>query len=156
MYTASVTSTRPSPFASHAARQGGSFLPLRQHLYTGPAAWTGEGVRFAWRMKLNQREGRLALRYRSDENPELTDVPVRSILTDYQAQQLLNWPDMAVDLAHELEDRLEQEGHRDVEVYVSATISLNGSEPRQIYDTRVDLSAVKTSAFRHDPWLVAD
>ena len=63
---------------------------------------------------------------------------------------------MAVDFAHYLERRLEQEGHRDVEVYASATLSLNGSEPRQIYDTSVDLSAVRTHAFRHDPWLVAD
>ena len=105
-------------------------------------------------MKLNQREGRLDVQYRSDRSPELRSVPVRGFITNHQAQQLLNWPDMVVDFAHHLEERLAAAGHRDVEVYASARISLNGSEAREIYDVAVDLSEVRPSAFRHDPWLL--
>jgi hypothetical protein len=105
-------------------------------------------------MKLNQREGRLDMRYRSDRNRRLTLVPVRRFLTDHQARQLLNWPDMVVDFAHHLEEELTQAGHRAVEVYASATVAVNGSEPREVYDTSVDLCNVHSGSFRHDPWLL--
>ncbi|MEO1229301.1 MAG: HTTM domain-containing protein [Myxococcota bacterium] len=50
-------------------------LPLRHHLFPGPAAWTEEGHLFAWRMKLRSKRGRVRYRIRSStgrvwvENP---------------------------------------------------------------------------------------
>lgn len=127
-------------------------LPLRHFLAPGNTSWTQAGARFAWRMKLNQRDGRLEIRYRADGAPEPVRVPLLSHLTEQQAEQLLVYPDMVLDFARHLARELEEQGHRDVAVHADALVSLNGREPRPLYDPSVDLSALPCAA--PGPWLL--
>ena len=62
-------------------------------------------------------------------------------------------PDMILQYAHHLDERMRQQGRGDVGVRVIAMASLNGRDYQRMIKPRVDLSAEPRSLARSD-WIV--
>ena len=63
-------------------------------------------------------------------------------------------PYMMVQFAHYLEDRMRDEGYKDVEVRARIFASLNGRERQQLVDPQVDLTKVPYPWFGHADWII--
>lgn len=122
-------------------------LPLRHLLYPGPVAWTEEGHRFSWRMKLRDKEGMVEIRVRDAKTGESWTEDVRRDLTKKQLRVMAGNPDMLLQYAHHLARRYEKRG-REVEVYATANVSLNGRQAQLLIDPEVDLAKQKRGLAR--------
>jgi hypothetical protein len=111
---------------------------LRHLLYPGDVAWTEEGHRFSWRMKLRDKSGSVQLRVR-DSVTGKEWIDSLDELTKRQRRKMATHPDMLLQYAHHLARRHAAEG-RTVEVYAAAEVSLNGREQQLLVDPGVDLS----------------
>lgn len=130
------------------------FMPLRHWLYPGNVSWTEEGHRFAWHMKLRDKEAVArfyALDRRTGQRGEID--PFR-YLTDWQYDEMASRPDMIVQFAKHIErDARENFGMEDVEVTAQVEASLNGRDPQPLIDPEVDLSAIDYSPFVTADWI---
>ena len=129
------------------------FLPLRHLLYPGRADWTYEGHRFAWRMKLHDRLARAKF-YVIDENSyRESEVPPRVFLSKMQAAKMAARPDMILQFAHHLAQKLPRTGPKPLRVEARVLASLNGRKPQLLIDQNVDLAA-QPRTLRHTPWIL--
>jgi hypothetical protein len=125
-------------------------LPLRHHLYPGPVAWTEEGHRFSWRMKLRDKEASVRLTTRDKKTGE-TWTEALGDLTTKQRRTMAAHPDMILQYVQHLAEIYREEG-RDVEIYATARVSLNGRAPQLMVDPTVDL-ARQPRDLRHASWI---
>jgi len=131
------------------------FLPLRHLLYPGDVNWTKEGSRFAWRMKLNRKHGRIAFYYLSDRSPvKRRKLSLERHLTKKQIEKLQIWPDMILDFSHYLRRTLEKDGHQGVKIFAVAIVSLNGREPQAIVAPDMNLAEFPRGRLGPEPWIV--
>jgi len=129
-------------------------VPLRHVLYPGDVAWTEEGHRFSWRMKLRTKRGTTAFRAVDAQGNPLPITPSpEEELTARQLRIMNGRPDMTLQYAHRIADRLRATGHPDVRVYVDTAVTLNGRDPQPLIDPQVDLSRVRRSLL-HNDWIV--
>ena len=128
-------------------------VPLRHLLYPGNAAWTYEGHRFSWRMKLHDRDARARF-YVIDENVNRTmTVDPRMFLTRMQSLVMASRPDMLVQFAHFLSEKLPRRGPKPLRVEARVMASLNGRKPQLFIDQNVDLAA-EPRTLRPAPWIL--
>ena len=93
-------------------------FPLRHYLYPGDVDWTGEGHRFAWRMKLHTRKGKSLFEVRDSATGRTWNVRTGKYLTRKQNQKMSARPDMILQFAHYLAERWRVDYDiPDVEVY---------------------------------------
>lgn len=130
-------------------------LPLRHHLYPGDVAWTEEGHRFAWRMRVKEKLGSAHFRVRPVGSEHEFWLDGRADLREWQIDAMVNRPDMILQYAHYLRDRLGSELGREVEVRCDSRVSLNGRPFAPLIDPDIDLAAEPRtlSAAR---WIVRD
>jgi vitamin K-dependent gamma-carboxylase len=74
-------------------------------------------------------------------------------LSERQASKMSTRPDMIVQFAHYLRQRLEDRGHEGVEVRARIKVSLNGRPPRYLFDPAVDLTEVGFPWFGDASWI---
>jgi len=117
-------------------------IPQRHHLYSGNVAWTEEGSRFSWRMKLRAKGGSIALFMTDSATQITTQIDPDPYLTGRQTAQIATHPDMLVQFSHYLEGQFRQQGYGDVEIRAQAMVSLNGREPQLMVDPEVDLTVI--------------
>jgi len=131
-------------------------LPLRQHFYSGPTAWTEEGHRYSWRMMLRQKltYGTLIV-----ESPDLEKGKKRVKLKDYlskkQLRKMRTHPDMILQFAHFLRDEYRAEGFTDVKIYADIKAKLNGRVYQNFIDKEANLAEIEWSFFEHSDWIEA-
>ncbi len=130
-------------------------VPLRHHLYPGLVHWTEEGHRFAWQMKLRQKDGTATFYAVDPESGERRKLDLDDLITDRQLVQASSRPDMLLQLAHRLGERERALGHA-VEIHVSAPISLNGRPPQPLVDPRRDLAAVPRGGLGAADWIAPE
>jgi vitamin K-dependent gamma-carboxylase len=130
-------------------------FPLRHWLYPGDVAWTEEGHKFAWRMKLRDKHGSVRFYAHDPATRETLRVDPRRYLARWQYYEMAARPEMIHQFARHLADRLRAQGRDAVEIHVVARISLNGREPQLLIDPEVDLAAVRPS-LRPAPWILRD
>jgi len=116
-------------------------VPLRHHLYPGDVAWTEEGHRFAWRMRVKDKVGAARFLVRLAGGTSEFAVDSRQELTPWQEGAMVNRPDMILQFAQHLADRIGGELGQPVEVRVESAVSLNGGPYRALIDPEVDLAA---------------
>ena len=121
-------------------------VPLRHHLYPGSVHWTEEGHRFAWHMKLRDKQGRVTFTSVDRRSGERHRLDPLELITPRQHARASVRPDMILQLAHRLAER-ERDAGRDVEIHAEAMVSLNGRPARHLVDPERDLSALP-----RDPW----
>ena len=128
-------------------------VPLRHHLYPGDVAWTEEGHRFAWRMRLRDKAGDASFRVRLAGGTTEFAVDGSADLREWQIRVMANRPDMILQYAHHLRDRLGDELGRAVEVRVESLVSLNGRPYRALIDPTIDLAA-EPRTLAHSDWIM--
>jgi hypothetical protein len=120
-------------------------VPLRHHLYPGNVAWTEEGHRFSWRMKLRDKEAYAAFVVTDPVSGKTWPVDPLRYLTPMQLEEMSSRPGMIVQFSHFLEDQGRNEGYADVEVRAYVTASLNGRIPQLLVDPTIDLTRERRS-----------
>ncbi len=119
-------------------------VPLRCLLYPGPVNWTEEGFRFAWRVMLVAKTGRVE--FRVTPPGRATPVIVRRFpdLTPLQAQMMATQPDLIHAYALRLARRY-GDGTALAEVRADAVVSFNGRPAARSIDPSFDLAAAPES-----------
>lgn len=114
-------------------------VPLRLYTIPSEAKWTGEGHRFAWRMKLLDRrtDGNFIVRCK-DTGQEWVIEP-DDYLFGKQKRKMMPRPDMIIQFAHHLKDQWAWDDYTNVAVYADIKKSLNGRAYQQFTDPTVDL-----------------
>ncbi len=114
------------------------FLPLRHWLYPGNPSWTEEGHRFAWHMKLRDKDCRASFVL---EGPGARwDVEPLNYLSHRQMRKMPSRPYMAVQFARHLVIQAREDGRGPVEVRARINCSLNGRRSFPLIDPQVDLA----------------
>ena len=128
-------------------------LPLRHFVVPGNVHWTEEGHRYAWHMKLRDKDGFAEFVVVNPDTGETIFIDPDEHLSSRQASRAAAIPDIAVQFANYLEDVYAAGTDADLEVYVDGLVDLNGREPQPLFDPNADLTRVRIPSFGAD-WLV--
>ncbi len=129
-------------------------LPLRHLLYPGEVSWTEEGHRFSWHMKLRDKAAVLRL-YLTDPRTRTTwEISPAMDLSARQLDEMSTRPDMVVQYAHYLADRLSHAGQPRPIIRVDQQVSLNGRPFQSLIDPNINLAKVPLVSLRHADWIL--
>ncbi|MBM4281586.1 MAG: gamma carboxylase [Deltaproteobacteria bacterium] len=124
-------------------------LPLRTFFVGDDVLWDETGMRWSWRVMVREKSGSLAYRVLFTDARLPASAPRRTAfvsprewLTWRQENEMVGQPDLILQLAHALRDDFAARGHRDVQVFADAKLTLNGRPPAPFIDPTVDLAAV--------------
>lgn len=129
-------------------------FPLRHFLYPGNVSWTEEGHRFAWQMKLRDKEAFADFTILDPVSKQSWYIEPEPYLTKKQARKMATQPDMILQFAHFLEKKWKQDYDlENVEIRVNNYVSLNGREPAPMVNPSLDLTNIERS-LRHAEWIL--
>jgi len=129
-------------------------FPLRHFLYPGNVSWTEEGHRFAWQMKLRDKEAFADFTILDPVTKQSWYVEPEPYLTEKQARKMPTQPDMILQFAHFLEKKWKQDYRLDdVEIRVNNYVSLNGREPAPMVNPSIDLTTIERN-LSHADWIL--
>lgn len=120
--------------------------PLRHLAYPGSVIWNEQGMRWAWKVLVREKNG--AVTYYVTLPPDEAGhrrvhvVSPHKYLTDIQEREMSGQPDLILQLAHHIADDYQRRGLGPVQVRVEARVSLNGRRSRLLIDPDVDLTEV--------------
>ena len=129
-----------------------ALLPFRHFLIEGNVAWTEEGHRFAWQMKLNARQTFIQIIATDPARGHTWEIDRRTYLSEVQRSRLHSHPDLVRQLCRHVAGDLAQRGLPGVEVRARVYVSLNGRRFQRLIDPRVDLAREPRHA-GHAPWI---
>ena len=116
-------------------------FPLRHWAYPGDVAWSEEGHRFAWRMKLRDKRGRVSYRAVDPSGAVVERFDPGDYLNRHQVRELAARPDMIVQFAHLLRREMIREGRPAAAIHADARVRLNGAPARTLIDPDWNLAA---------------
>jgi vitamin K-dependent gamma-carboxylase len=130
-------------------------IPLRHFFYPGNVSWNEQGHRFAWQMKLRDKEGFADFTIRDPKSGQNWYVRPEDYLTPRQTRKMATQPDMILQFAYYLEELWTQHYHHidDVEVSVDNYVSLNGRAPAPMVNPSLDLTRIKRDLVPAD-WIL--
>lgn len=128
-------------------------LPLRHHAFPGNVAWTEEGHRYSWRMKLRSKSGNGHFTLIDRATGKEEKIHPADSLSRRQTRSLLTHPDMIWQYAQHLALTRQKAGQT-VAVHAHIQARLNDYPYRTLVDPEVDLSQVPWHFFRHSPWIM--
>ena len=128
-------------------------IPLRHYLYPGNVSWTEEAHAFAWHMKLRDKASNLVLVARDPVTHEVWHIDPTTELQDWQERKMSGRPDMILQYAHHVAQRLRAKTGHAIEVRAQTLVSLNGRPKQQLIDPDVDLARVHRNIWPA-PWIV--
>ncbi|MEM6527999.1 MAG: HTTM domain-containing protein [Chloroflexota bacterium] len=114
-------------------------FPFRHVLYPGKVSWTEEGHRFAWHMRLRDKDAFVRL-FVEDAQGNSAEINVLDYLTTRQRNKMASRPDMLLQFAHHVEADMRQKGHEGVVVRAWVMASLNSRPPQLFVDPTMDLT----------------
>ncbi len=130
-------------------------LPLRHHLFEGNVGFTEEGHRLSWRMMLRSKSSTVKFYVEDKKTGERQRLLLTKYLSRDQRSALGGQPDMIWQLAQRIKKENEELG-KDVAVFVSAKVSLNGHPRKPLIDENVDIAAVPWESLAHSDWILTD
>lgn len=129
-------------------------IPNRYLLYEGDVAWTKEGSRFSWRMRLHNTFGRTEFYVHDNKTMQCFPIHNQHYLSGIQANRMSCRPDMILQFAHHLYDDWSiKQGHKDISVHSTVLCSLNFSKPALFIDPKVDLAKIERN-LKHADWIL--
>ncbi len=130
-------------------------FPLRHFLIPGNADWTGEGVRFSWRMKLQSRNVQKMDYWIYDlDSKTIFPVDIDIHINDYQREQMAQYPQMMLQFAHYLgKQALEVHGFPNTMVKADILISMNKRQHQLVFNPDHDLLELEWSHW-HNQWII--
>jgi uncharacterized membrane protein YphA (DoxX/SURF4 family) len=129
-------------------------IPLRHWLYPNYVAWTEEGHRFSWRMKLRNKSGDIAFFITDPETNQNWVVDLEQDLTDRQISKMSTRPDMIIQYVHYLKEEARQAGIETPIIRVDSWVSLNGRPYQQLVDSTANLAEAPGNLFASAAWLL--
>jgi vitamin K-dependent gamma-carboxylase-like protein len=131
------------------------FMPLRHWLYPGDVHWTEEGHRFAWHMKLRDKEA-LQISFEAVDPATGRREPIQpeDYLSQRQYDEMATRPDMIRQFADHVADEWGAQGRPRPKIHVRALIQLNDREPQLLLDPNRDLAEIADRPFRHADWIL--
>ena len=127
-------------------------LPLRHFVIPGHVSWTEEGHRFAWHMKLRNKDATAQFTL-TNAAGETWQVDPLAHLTERQLSKMSTRPYLILQFAHFLAAEAAAQGHGEVSVQADVWASLNGRPAQQLIDPTVDLAAQPRTPWRVD-WIL--
>ena len=128
-------------------------LPLRHWAFRDDVLWTEEGHRLSWRMMLRSKNGLLTIYTEDKETGERNNYDYRKLLTKKQYRSVKAKPDLIWQLAQHIK-QLEAIKGKDVAVYTTTRIKVNGGEYFPLIDPKIDLATEPWQPFRHHDWIL--
>ena len=131
-------------------------MPARGLLYPGNIAWTEQGHRFSWRMKLRDKYGKSMFFLQDASSHKRIAIDPRRYLSARQYRKMSVRPDMLLQFAHYLRDHEAQKfgiNDEDVQVFVEAWVALNFRKPAALIDPTRDLAKIEDSLAAAD-WIL--
>lgn len=129
-------------------------IPLRHWLYPGDVNWTEEGHRFAWHMKLRDKEAVLHLYLTDPRTGETREISPAVDLSARQLDEMSTRPDMVLHYAHYLAKRFSRAGQPRPMVRVDLHVSLNGRPYQPLINPSVNLADVPLVSLKPANWIL--
>ncbi len=128
-------------------------FPFRHLAYPGELFWTEQGYRFSWRVMLMEKAGYANFKIVDGKTGDSFYIDNSDFLTAFQEKQMATQPDFVLEYAHFLRDHYQEQGYRQVEVYVESYVALNGRRSRPYIDPEANLAQIKKSLHNKD-WIL--
>ncbi|MEP6261514.1 MAG: HTTM domain-containing protein [Gillisia sp.] len=128
-------------------------LPVRHHFFEDNVLWTEEGHRLSWRMMLRSKGGNSVFKVVEKGSTDTIYVQTEDYLTRKQQGAISSKPDMIWQFAQRLKREYTKEG-KEVQVFVDASVRVNGRPARRFIDPKVDLANEKWQHFKHHDWIL--
>jgi len=129
------------------------FLPVRCFLYPSQLFWAEEGFRFSWRVMLIEKMGNTRFFVFNPKDKKRHEIDDEGYLTTFQRKMMSTQPDMILQYAHFLKEKMQEKGINNPQIYVEAYATLNGRESALLIDPNTDLSQEKES-FAPKKWIL--
>ncbi|MEM7348417.1 MAG: HTTM domain-containing protein [Chloroflexota bacterium] len=129
-------------------------IPLRHWLYPGDVAWTEEGHRFSWRMKLRGKSGQLAMTVTDPATNQIWAVDLQRDLADRQISKMSTRPDMIFQYVQSIKTRSQEIGIENPVIHIHAETSLNSRPYQPFIDPTINLAGVEYPLFSHASWIL--
>jgi vitamin K-dependent gamma-carboxylase len=128
-------------------------MPLRHFLYPGNVSWTEQGHRFAWHMKLRDKDGEGRF-FATDVTTGTTwEIDPGQYINREQFNEMIANPEMILQFAHHITAERIRAGEGAVEVRAWVEASLNGRASQMLIDPQVNLAAQPRTLLAAD-WIV--
>ena len=127
-------------------------LPFRHFMYPGDPSWTEEAHMFSWRMMLRDKVGSVQFIVMDKKTKHVSRVRLNEYLTERQIRIMTGKPDMILQFAHFLRDEHQKKG-KEVKVFATSKIGLNGRKPQEMIKSKTDLAMVERSLGHYD-WII--
>ena len=118
------------------------------------SAWTEEGHRFAWHMKLRDKDADSTFFLTDPSSGETWEVNPHDYLISRQYRKMSARPYLLLQFAHHLAELERQKGRERIEVRAEVWASLNGRESQLLVDPDVDLAVQPQTLFASSPWIL--
>lgn len=128
-------------------------IPLRHWLYPGNVSWTEEGHRFAWHMKLRDKQGRLAIEVVDPKTGQTRPVDLNQDLTPRQLREMSTRPDMIWQYAHYLAEKFQRSGIANPIIKANVWVSLNGRAYQPLIAPEANLLELYADPFAPADWI---
>lgn len=132
------------------------FLPLRHHLYPGDVLWNEEGHRYAWRMMLRAKSGRVSFKVINNENGEEFKVNPTEYTTAKQAWSMAIHPDMLWQFVQILKKDYAKKGMANISIYADCKVKINKNPYKIFIDPEYDLAKAEWHRFKHSEWILPE
>ncbi len=130
-------------------------LPLRHYVIPGDVLWTEEGHRLSWRMMLRQKQAYSVYKVVDRKTGAVLPYAIDRHLTPKQLGFVSFKPDGIWQMAQYIKKHFAKQG-KDVSVYVTAMVSVNGGPYRKFVDDSVDMANARWNYFGHSEWILPE
>lgn len=128
-------------------------LPIRHHFIKDDVLWTEEGHRMSWRMMLRSRTGTISFKVVNKADGTFKFASLDDYLSKSQQRKIAAYPDFIWQFAQHLKKESAEKG-KEVSIYVTSRVSINGKSLRTFIDPKVDLAAEPWQHFSHHSWIM--
>ncbi len=128
-------------------------LPLRHWTITDDVLWTEEGHRLSWRMMLRSKSGILRMYVVDKATGERNSYNYGELLSKKQKRSVKTKPDIIWQLVQRVKE-IEAAKGKDVEIYLTSRVRVNGGEFHPFIDPEVDMAQAEWHIFGHENWIL--
>lgn len=130
-------------------------VPLRHRLYDGSVSWHEQGMRFAWKVMVREKNATVTYLVHDDDTGRSFEAYPHTYLTPRQLREFATQPDMILALAHHVAADFRARGMRAPRVHADTWVSLNGRPKARLIDPSVDLTTVH-DGFGRARWIAPE
>lgn len=128
-------------------------FPFRYLAYPKDLFWHEQGFRFSWRVMLIEKMGYMNFKIKNPTNGHQFEINNRDYLTTFQEKMTSTQPDMIIQYAQFLKEKMEKKGIKNPIITVDCYVTLNGRPSQLLIDPTIDLTTLK-DGFSTKKWIL--